>query len=364
MKKLLITAFVVILGLGGVSSANAQGVCLDYWIKGPSACKNQQKQTHKIKIDIDNVQGDLSKVKKDEARIQYENALNKRIDKFLANYGKPPREFVAFHLDPSLENAIRWVKKFREEVNRTSKIAVAWKQAEAIFEEYRDTGTVTLPAESGVSESDLKYLMQAFEEDATDLPKVKGFGVNLDGDWDERSLSRDFATLRYKDENGNRVTSLETMQKYAKNALPESYKDSVSYQQAVNVIKQSKKENKVAKQMEPIEVNYYFSAKCAFCVKFSKALDRAVKRVGKNKVKLTCVDMTPGDKKQSNISGVDCKWRPLLDGETKKLGVKRTPTIIVKRPGSKTLELLENYHETEELVKYFREGPASGKIRK
>jgi hypothetical protein len=362
MKKMIVALSVMAASNFVVDNVQAQGVCLDYWIKGPAACKTKKpEKKQKIFINAKSIKGDATVVQKDEERVQYEAALNKRIDKFLANYGKPPREFVAFHLDPSLENAVRWAKKFREETERTSKIAVAWKQAEALFQEYRDTGTVTLPAESGVTEGELKYLMKALEEESTDLPKVKGFGVDLEGNWDEDRLGADYTRLRYKEKKEG--MSLSDMKEFSLSNLPKAYSDSASYKKAQDVIKKDSSQ-KVSAEMEPIEVNYYFSAKCAFCAKFSKSLTSAIKEVGKKNVKLTCVDMTPGEKSRSHSAGIDCKWRPILDGEAKKLGIKRTPTIVVKRSGSESLELLENYHESYRLVKYFKQGSSKGSVRK
>ena len=158
-------------------SFNAQAVCLDYWLKGPSGCKEVKNNKKKIIINGNIKVGD---VEKDAERIQYEADLNKKIDKFLASYGKPPREFVAFHLDPTLENAVKWVKKFNEDVERTTKIAVAWKQADEIFTKYKKTGQLMLPQESGVTEKQLKYLREVLDdENVSKLPDVKGFGVDI-----------------------------------------------------------------------------------------------------------------------------------------------------------------------------------------
>ncbi|MCP4354913.1 MAG: hypothetical protein GY793_04635 [Proteobacteria bacterium] len=356
MKKLLLVTLYLVMAQSAVEKANAQ-VCLDYWLKGPSACKQQQNK-NKVTINGNITAG---KIKKTKGRIKYERNLNVKIDKFIAGYGKPPREFIAFHLDPTMENAIRWVKKFNEDHERTMKIAVAWKQADELFRSYRDTGELTLPAESGVTVQQLSYLREALDEEASDLPKVKGFGVNIEGDWDEDRLSRNYTTLKFKEKDFAKAASkLSNTGKESSFSLG-SLSKKVGFKTASNTkIKETtkvktKQKVKTGNQF-PLEVSYYFSKKCAFCVKYTESIKTAVKNIGSKNIKLTCVDMTPGAKDPSNKGSLDCKWRPVTKKELKKFGVKRTPSMIVKRPGSNALELLENYHNAKVLEKYLRYG--------
>jgi len=352
MKKiLLVTLFLFVMQ---AVSFNAQAVCLDYWLKGPSGCKEVKNNKKKIIINGNIKVGD---VEKDAERIQYEADLNKKIDKFLASYGKPPREFVAFHLDPTLENAVKWVKKFNEDVERTTKIAVAWKQADEIFTKYKKTGQLMLPQESGVTEKQLKYLREVLDdENVSKLPDVKGFGVDIEGDWDESRLGQDYSELTFKEKKlGGAVSRLSNMgskSSFSLDSLKKQIKDKKD-------LKESKKQNKkdLAKKF-PIEINYYFSKKCPFCVKYAKSIKEVTNKFGAKNLKVTCVDVTPGEKVPSNKGDLKCKWRPALDGEIRQFGIKKTPALIVKRPNSKSLELLENYHDAETLEKYFINGPA------
>jgi len=349
LKLLLISSVV----LSNVESANA--ICLDYWLKGPSACKEDPKEKNRILIKGGkNVNINVAK---DQARTAYEEDLNIQIDKFLANYGKPPREFVAFHLDPSMENAVRWVRKFNEQHERTMKVAVAWKQADKLFKQYKATGEILLPADSGVSEAQIKYLKKAFEEDISDLPEVKGFGVDLPGDWDEDRLSRDYNKLDYKEEDlASAASKLSNTGSASAFSLGATEQKIAKQAQQAKANGYAEKKEKAAKP-EKLEISYYFSAKCPFCQKFEPELNDAIAEYGKENVSLTCVDMTPGDRNPANIKGkVDCKWRPLLAGEMKQFGVKKTPTLLVKRGKSKGLELLENYHSSKVLTNYFKNG--------
>ncbi|HAG52166.1 MAG TPA: hypothetical protein DCL21_00065 [Alphaproteobacteria bacterium] len=351
--KVLLISLVV---LSNVESANA--ICLDYWLKGPSACKEDPEEKNRILI-----KGGKNinvNVQKDEARIAYEEDLNVQIDKFLAGYGKPPREFVAFHLDPSMENAVRWVRKFNEQHERTMKVAVAWRQADKIFKQYKATGEILLPADSGVTPEQIKYLKKAFEEDVSDLPEVKGFGIDLPGDWDEDRLSRNYNKLEYKDEDlaeaASKLSNTGKASSFSLGATEKKLAQQAKEAKANGYAKYNKPMKELAKP-EKLEISYYFSAKCPFCKKFEPELTNAIESYGKENVSLTCVDMTPNDRKPANIKGkVDCKWRPLLTGEMKQFGIKKTPTLLVKRGESKALELLENYHSSKVLVNYFKNG--------
>ena len=321
--------------LGFSSEANA--ICLDYWIKGPSACKPEaQEKTVVIKGGTNlNLN-----IEKDAARIEYEDNLNLQIDKFIEGYGKPPREFVAFHLDPTLENAVRWVKKFEDDYDRTRKIAIAWKQADKLFKEYKETGTLKLSPESGVTERDIQYVLKALEERPSDLKPVKGFSKDLEGDWETKVLNTDYSKLEYKNEPYSQALDNFTQTKAAPKQAAKKQED-----------------NKPVKGTENLEISYYFSAKCPYCVKFKPQLQKAINDYGKDKVKLTCVDMTPGKQSPDNIGGgLECKWRPILAGEAKQYGVKSTPSLLVKRSGTNTLDLIENYYSSEVLYKYFKKG--------
>lgn len=371
----------VAVSLFALPTANANAICLDYWLKGPSACKEDPEE--KNRIYIKGGKNVNINIEKDDARIAYEEGLNKEIDKFLAGYGKPPREFVAFHLDPTMENAVRWVKKFNTEHERTMKIAVAWKQADRLFREYKATGEIILPADSGVTESQIKYLKKAFEEDATELPEVKGFGVNLPGDWDEDRMSRNYAKLDYKDEDYAKKTKelLAAGEKPDYELTPfdrrvkvkeerkeaEEAKEKATEEANKKALEEADKPsrdllksltNSDSANSEKLEISYYFSKKCPFCDKYHSQLSAAVEAYGRENIELTCVDMTPGAKSAANIKGkINCKWRPLQTGEMAQFGVKRTPSILVKRGGSKALELLENYYDSDVLLKYFKNGP-------
>lgn len=402
--KYTIIKSAVVASLFALPVTNAEAVCLDYWLKGPAACQEENPKD-KNRILIKGGKNININVEKDQARMKYEEDLNGKIDVFLAGYGKPPREFAAFHLDPTLENAVRWVKKFNTEHERTMKIAVSWKQADQLYRQYKATGEILLPADSGVTPEQIKYLKQAFEGDATDLPKVKGFGVDLPGNWDEDRLSRNYDELDYKKKDpaqlvkemaspmpvpygtpdlmkqvtdraiasnspqGVKVKKLEAEEdeKFGKGfeeekeesrSLFDRLTGSSSKKEVKKAVKKETKKQVKKGDRETLEISYYFSDKCPFCKQFKPNLQSAIAAYGKENIKLTCVDMTPGEKSPKHVpAGLKCKWRPILTGEMQQFGIEVTPSMIVKRGNSDALELLENYHETPVLVDYFINGP-------
>ncbi len=52
------------------------------------------------------------------------------VQQFLDNHGKPPREFAEFYVNPTPENAQRWVAAFRAQQQKADALAAAWGQAE------------------------------------------------------------------------------------------------------------------------------------------------------------------------------------------------------------------------------------------
>ncbi len=52
------------------------------------------------------------------------------VQEFLDNHGKPPREFAEFYVNPTPQNALRWVSAFQAQKARADALAVAWREAE------------------------------------------------------------------------------------------------------------------------------------------------------------------------------------------------------------------------------------------
>src|SRR4051812_972560 len=45
------------------------------------------------------------------------------VTQYLDNYGKPPREFVEFYLNPTAENAMKWVATYNQMVQRSQSLS-------------------------------------------------------------------------------------------------------------------------------------------------------------------------------------------------------------------------------------------------
>lgn len=168
-KKTTVFLFILaicggLLSFYGTANAQPQERCLNYWSVGMSGCdgkptikkevaepqlivpeKKEPKQPpREAKKPIDQpfqeAQKQREKQATQEAQEKAEKPMEERIDDFLENYGKPPKEFVAFNLEPTLENALRWAKKYNEMIERSRKLSAAWSQAQAVYKMYEDRG--------------------------------------------------------------------------------------------------------------------------------------------------------------------------------------------------------------------------------
>lgn len=77
------------------------------------------------------------------------------VQSFLDNHGKPPREFAEFYVNPTPENARRWVEAFRAQQTKANAMAEAWRQAEQALpganEPVRPAASPPLPAAAPVA---------------------------------------------------------------------------------------------------------------------------------------------------------------------------------------------------------------------
>jgi thiol-disulfide isomerase/thioredoxin len=91
--------------------------CMDYMTVGTGLCAPQPSPTEVVTSTL------LA------PRTSAPTPKNK-VDEFLDNYGKPPREFVEFYLDPSPDNAKKWATKYQGMVEKARTIANVWNGAE------------------------------------------------------------------------------------------------------------------------------------------------------------------------------------------------------------------------------------------
>jgi hypothetical protein len=195
------------------------------------------------------------------------------VQQFLDNHGKPPREFAEFYVNPTPENAQRWVAAFRAQQAKANAIAAAWREAEQP------------PASPSVSQSPVNqanFISSAPTPTAapaapTAMPAVPA------------------GALRPGLRLGAYATPVPS--------LP--------------------------------QVVYYFSASCPFCARLKPDL-AAFTQQYQSKLAFTCVDLTPLSPHQTpnpaNRDGLPCDWRLPNPNEVERLQIRQTPTLLVQRP--------------------------------
>lgn len=248
-----------------------------------------------------------------------EAELEGKVDEFLANHGKPPRDFVRFSLDPSLENAVRWVTSFQKDFNKSDELAKAWEQASQMVEAAKKSG-VDLP---GMVKDDGPKVIDY----AKDLPPEVLAKLKLE----QTPLKDDPTNIRRVNTNNPYIT------------LP-----------GQTPVDLKKKGGSLTPDAPGgvVLVNYYFSAECPFCHKFEPILQTVIEELGP-RVQVTCVDMTPAERAATNVLGkIDCEWRPLRSGEKDSMGVEATPTLIVNRGPNLPLERVAGVVDAPTLYNY------------
>lgn len=307
--------------------ATAYQPCLDYWQVGMAGkCNPPVKPAQKattavtptIAVAVPPAPVSPTKSKEDEA-----------IDKFQEQYGKPPREFVAFYLNPTPENATKWVHTYQEMLNRNTQLAIAWTQAETLYQNALNKG---VPASKFASST---------------LAPVPDYGVPVPGFTDNPSFYP-----------GRTPPSTQVLQAGVQSLgggnlpSPAALTNPAAITAGLVTNPQTP-----STQTGPIELRYYFSAECPYCQRFQPGFAGLLKEEGA-KLSTICVDVTPYSgpgtgPDQSHVAGkLDCAWRTLEPGEEDQMGIKETPTLIIRRKPNGPFERVNGYVEIDTLKSY------------
>lgn len=252
---------------------------------------------------------------------------DKKIDEFIANHGKPPREFVAFYLDPTPENAVAWVAKYNELLQRGQDITIAWAQAETLYKNALNQGVAP-----GVL-------------NPTAYAPVPDYGIPVPG-----FNTPPYMQLISGSAVANPIVPAALTQTPPQATLPQTVETPTGLIKPVSTAVTQIGTGK------PLEVSYYFSAICPYCKKFEPGFATLMEEL-KGRVSLTCVDVTPEMsghiKSPENISNrLPCTWRPASDEELSRLNIRQTPSLVVNRGDDKPLELVSGYVEPGMLKNY------------
>ena len=282
--------FTIAIGLGALSSVvYAQQKptvnCVNYYEKGTSSCRNLATSV-------------LASPFSPTVQLTPQPALNTPqaspklltpTDKFLANYGKPPEEFVDFYLNPTPENARRWATTYQQLQQKSRDIAIAWASAEQTL----GSANAELPAKPFVPATPL----------VDDENTKQNMGIS----------SNPSLTI-------GSVTPVNTQLIFPRTISTAAIENHIS-------------------------LTYYFSANCPFCARQETEL-KVITEKAKNKLTFTCVDLTPLSATYkpdpANIHGLPCTWRTATDTEITQEGIRQTPTFKIERAGQPT-ETLAGY---------------------
>lgn len=280
------------LGLVGVTSVFAapakEKPCIDYYSVGASNCQP-------IDSTPLNVAPLTSGAPQSSVQPQSE------VDRYLADYGKPPREFVEFYLNPTSENASKWVTTYQQMIQKGQDLSKAWSQADQLYAARNAAVPSGLPA-SPTPEVISAAAVQA--DQSMQMPSVLP--------------SQSFGAFAGSSGNGAVAASGVREKGYS--------------------------------------LTYYFSQTCPYCARMTPDLAILSKEMG-NKLALTCVDVTPvGPQSRPDeayiTSKLPCKWRLPDEGEVERQQVRQTPTLWVQKEGSASVRL-SGYVPISQLRRYF-----------
>jgi hypothetical protein len=252
---------VVVGGWAQDARANRFVICNDYYTVGASLCKPKAATPVFTQAP-----------KETSMRVAPTPAAQSdKVKDFLDNYGKPPREFVEFYMNPTPDNAQRWVAAYKEQQARTAAVAEAWKRASAA-EGQGGSARITPQTPSPAILPAAPIAPKVFTpQSGAQIPLPSG-AIRLGG--------------------YSAVTGAKT------------------------------------------DLTYYFSAVCPYCVRLKPSL-ASFAQTHLSKLKFTCVDLTPLSTKSGpspqNLQGLPCDWRTPRDGEVESLGITQTPTLFVQK---------------------------------
>lgn len=391
------------------TSAQAE-VCLDYWKIGPNgSCKKptyDKQPEAKPKDEMPQYRPEPRQERKPSAPQPQGLSLDKKIDEYIEDYEKPPREYVAFHLEPTLENAMRWVKKYRETLSRGSQLAEAWTQAEYLYDRMEAQGVdvdsvVELDKELPQVKGFFKDLKQQdkqglrfkrdVEQGLVDVPSADSAqdanriggrssqsnssqgasGPKGKAQYDSQVMNQqmmqflqeagvegeqlDFISRRMKGQSAQEASGIGSVSNSGRiggqYASPENNSARIGGASAYG---KKSKDGRIGGSKEQVTIEYFYSARCPFCRKFEPIFKRVLDEQRADfDVSVACVDITPSipeGKKAKDLLG--CSWRGVTDEEFDAKRIEQTPTLLITWGDGKD-QRIEGLVDYGQLSKYF-----------
>lgn len=339
--------------VGGIYPVFAESVktyepCLDYYAPGMSGCTSKPPTPKQPPVPsptaVVNAPVSATISTTVAAKPRSEMTLDEKIDEFLKDQGKPPREFIAFYLDPTPENALRWAYKFQELQKRNYQITEAWTQAEQLVAQAQARGQNV-----SVLASETLPPVRALTSPIPDWNGLSGEGLmgNL-------ALPVAPTGMEGLAGMGNPLGNLSQ----AMNPLGQSGGSLTIAGIAVN----PPANTTAAPVIKPVAedsfyITYYFSTDCPFCRKFQPEFVQLKNELG-DRLEIGCVDVSPPGAPQSLELEVQlgCSVRKPQPDEIVKMGLKTTPTLLVRRGNAMQLERINGYVPGDKLKTWLLTG--------
>lgn len=293
MKRGLQPAFFPVVGLfvallPKVALA-ADPTCVNYYTIGESDCRPAASTP-------------ISKQLATPPQLLSPKQPQSEVDKYLENYGKPPREFVEFYLNPTPENAAKWVQTYQGMLKKGQDISDAWGHAEELYNATPGVKPATL--------APIQAVPAQVEAPAAVAPS----------------------------DNAPAPTPPTSIGAFAASSEGSSL--------GASGVRQSQ-----------VSLTYYFSQTCPYCARMTPDLSILSKELS-GKLVFTCVDVTPlgptsGPNESFITTKLPCKWRLPDEGEVAQQNVAQTPTLIIQKEGGAPLRL-SGYVPLAQLRTYFQ----------
>lgn len=370
--RLIFALFILLF----TASNSYSQTCLSYKEVGYANCKKKEKEVKKelppppppppVVVAPPPVESspvvEIKPVKELTEKEKLDLKVEKEVDEFLKNHGKPPREFATFMINPTLENALIWAQKYNDDLKRTEETTVAWMKAQYILKEQKEGKlNMKLPEIKKKRRTVPDYNLQWSVEENKFLPirDEKEGEVNLEGEVITVSSSGSITGRSEVPENTVEIENPDIELRAVFEKLQQQQNQAVAVKSERNAVvpkvENAQEQEQQVFDKNKIYVSYYFSAECPYCKKFEPGFQQIITELGEDKISVTCVDMTPSKKDIVNIYGkIDCDWRPLMPGEMKAFGIKTTPTILVNFPGKEKVERLEGFVDENTLRNYLK----------
>lgn len=323
--------------------------------------------------------------------------MEQRIKEFKEDYGKPPSEFIAFYLEPTPENAMRWVHKYQEILNRSQQLAYVWTQAETLYQKELangrpassfETNPLTPVKDFGIPVAGIDSPIAggtaagALPPDLAALPTLPGSPNSMPtgGESPEgpASITKSFTGFGNTPVgNLGSLTGLPNLGAGNNNLAGSLQGAALGGVQAptgatlggLQGAGLGGPDATAPTAQNPVRLTYYFSATCPYCQKFHPELKAMLDKLG-DLATTTCVDMTPQfgpvtpdmpAPRASNVADLKCTWRKTTDEEENRFGIRQTPTLLIQRKKDGAYERFSGYTPADQILAHIL-SPATSSI--